>query len=75
MLIAPVNNDTVRCIRCETTFTRVRDITAHECDGRPVSVIVQAELKIGGHGRYPPCGNLTVNGNGVKEEPETDLGQ
>ena len=75
MLIAPVNNDTVRCIRCETTFTRVRDITAHECDGRPVSVIVQAELKIGGHGRYPPCGNLTVNENGVKEEPETDLGQ
>ena len=75
MLIAPVNNDMVRCIRCETTFTRVRDITAHECDGRPVSVIVQAELKIGGPGRYPPCGNLNVNGNGVKEEPETDEGQ
>lgn len=72
MLIAPVNTDTVRCIRCEAKFTRVRDITAHECDGRPVSVIVQAELKLGarsGYGGFASRGSISENGGGIKLEP------
>ena len=61
MLIAPVNTDTIRCIRCDVTFTRVREITAHRCDGRPVSVIVQAELKLGSpDGFHSPHGGSTI---------------
>ena len=71
MLIAPVNMDMIRCIRCDATFTRVREITAHRCDGRPVSVIVQAELKLGSpDGFHSPRG-----GSMMKLEQQGGEGQ
>ena len=60
MLIAPVNTDTVMRSVQDVVHARARHHSS-----RHVSHCA-AELKIGGLGRFPPCGNGTVNENGTK---------
>ena len=69
MLIALVITDTVMRSLRDDVHARARHHSSRHVSHRA------AELKTGGHGRFPPSGNGTVNGNGVKEEPETNEGQ
>ena len=69
MLIAPVNTDTVMRSVQDVVHARARHHSS-----RHVSHCA-AELKIRGLCIFPPCGNGTVNENGIKEEPETNEGQ